>query len=206
VLAAGTASGAIQTFEVNADIALSEADDFLIDVNGDGIDDLNAQNFTIDIYNGTWQRLYTLDSGSAEFPDGLKITNESYTVPGLGDYSYATPQTAGDLIDGSGMFSYFTNLSYGGLGPAVSDLDAGPILLGFELGIAGQKHFGWVRVQVDLSSESGASTYRVIDGAYEDVAGVAIEAGAIPEPASLGLLAAGAAGLLAYRGRRDRVA
>ncbi|MEM1446766.1 MAG: PEP-CTERM sorting domain-containing protein [Planctomycetota bacterium] len=205
LVAAGSSHAVIQTFDVNT--LLNAGDDaLLLDVDGDGNDDLNVQNRTLGIYNGAWQVIYTTDAGTAldsQFPgEGLKITSENYTVPGVGDFSYATAQAPGASIDGTGMFSYFANLSYGGLGPVVPDLDAGPILLGFELAIAAQKHFGWLRLQVDLA-DNGASTLTVIDGAYETEAGVAIDAGAVPEPASLGLLAAGAVGLAGYRGRRQ---
>ncbi len=200
---AGEADAAIVPFAINQEVPF-DGSAFLIDVNGDGNDDFNAQNRPITLYNGSWQVLYTTEPGSArgDFPDGLKITTESYNVPGVGDFSYATPQNPGQVVDGSGMYSYFANLTYGGLGPAIGDLNAGPILLGFELGIAGEKHFGWIRVSVDLT-DTNNPVYEILDGAYQDVPGAPIAAGAIiPEPASLGLLAAGAAGLACYRHRK----
>lgn len=201
-LMAASADAAIVPFTLNENIALGSPD-ALVDVNNDGVTDLIADNREIAIYSGSWQVLLTDDSGSTDFPDGLKITTESYTVPGVGDFSYVTPQSSGQLIDGSGMYAYFANLSYGGLGPAVADLNAGPVLVGFELGINGQKHFGWVRVSVNLAT----AQYTLIDGAYQSAPGVPIEAGAVvPEPTSLGLLAAGAAGVGLYRRRREDAA
>jgi len=61
-------------------------------------------------------------------------------------------------------------------------------------------HFGWVRLSVD--DDLGITLH---DFAVESDSEKAILAGAgIPEPGSLGLLALGAAGLLAWRKRRAR--
>ncbi len=192
-VAGTTAHADVQYTLLNQNVVLDDPD-FELDMDGDSNTDLFFDNRSIGLYNGSWQVVQT--------PNTQLMTNEVYTVPGLGDYSYATPQASGDLIDGSGFYSYFTNLTYGGLGPAASDLDAGPILLGFSMEVASNTHFGWVRLEVDADN----AVYTVIDAAYEDTPGLAIEAGSlvsIPEPSSLGLLAAGALGLSLYRGRRE---
>jgi hypothetical protein len=80
--------------------------------------------------------------------------------------------------------------------------------------------YGWIRLRVDdlglnqpfstiLAGAGGAignglnypDKITVIDWAYED-SGAAIHAGAVPEPSSLALLAAGAAGVSAFRRRK----
>lgn len=70
--------------------------------------------------------------------------------------------------------------------------------LGFEFLLAGQEHFGWARVGVfqigQFSLEAHLTGY-----AYDTVANQPIRAGETPEPASLGLLAVGALGLVAWR-------
>jgi hypothetical protein len=58
-------------------------------------------------------------------------------------------------------------------------------------------HAGWARIQVPSRREAV-----IFDYAYETTPGVPIIAGAVPEPPSLVLLAAGAAGLAALRRKR----
>jgi hypothetical protein len=60
----------------------------------------------------------------------------------------------------------------------------------------GGDQFGWAEL------ESNFGQYRVFGAAYETVADRAITVGAVPEPPSLLLLAAGAAGLAALRFKR----
>ncbi|MBM3886247.1 MAG: PEP-CTERM sorting domain-containing protein, partial [Gemmatimonadetes bacterium] len=58
-------------------------------------------------------------------------------------------------------------------------------------------NYGWIRVSVDQA----AGTFTVHDWAYEDSGG-GIQAGAVPAPGALGLLAVGASGLGLLRGRK----
>jgi hypothetical protein len=62
-----------------------------------------------------------------------------------------------------------------------------------------QIHYGWMRISlVGPGAAAGTQPRAIVEYAYESDAGVGIPAG-VPEPASLGLLAAGAMGLLARR-------
>lgn len=58
-----------------------------------------------------------------------------------------------------------------------------------------QIHYGWARIEFG----SAIGNRRLVEYAYENVAGASINAGVVPEPSSLGLLAMGAAGLMARR-------
>ena len=81
--------------------------------------------------------------------------------------------------------------------------------VGIKFNLSGNAHFGWIRLHVDIGPGTSI-TEKAIDWAYNDVAGQQILAGqgATPEPStfSLGLLAAGAAGVLAWRKRRKQIA
>ena len=71
--------------------------------------------------------------------------------------------------------------------------------IGLHVNSRGTSFYGWIRV----STNSDLSLVTVHDWAWENT-GVAILAGEIPEPGNLGLLAAGAAGLMAWRRRRGK--
>jgi hypothetical protein len=72
-----------------------------------------------------------------------------------------------------------------------------------------ETHYGWIRLHVDIGP-GNAVNMKAIDWAYNDVADATILAGegTAPEPStiSMTLLAAGAAGVLAWRKRRKQVA
>ncbi|MBN2562273.1 MAG: PEP-CTERM sorting domain-containing protein [Phycisphaerae bacterium] len=72
--------------------------------------------------------------------------------------------------------------------------------VGFRFDIAGgSTHYAWI----DFEGAADASSGTIRGWAYESAADTGIEAGAIPEPGSLALLALGAAGVLAMRKGRS---
>ena len=124
----------------------------------------------------------------------------------LGDGSFASPLAVGEQIGGSGSFSesmwlgrffsfsssdsYSSRSSYGFQRDGTSYLG-----IAFEAA-PGVMNYGWVEINWD-----GLNALEVVRWAYEDD-GSAIEAGVVPAPGAVGLLAlaAGAAGV-----RRKRV-
>lgn len=75
--------------------------------------------------------------------------------------------------------------------------------LGLRFKIAGNDHFGWMRLTVNPSTGIAPRAITVHEYAYESIPGASIAAGQIvPEPGGLGLLALGSAGLAAHRRRR----
>lgn len=88
---------------------------------------------------------------------------------------------------------------------------------GLELTIASNVYYGWAKLSLDTVGAGTPSGLTAIEWAYNDVAGQSILAGDTgseqgggdaPEPstAALALLAAGSAGVLAWRRRRNAVA
>ncbi len=141
-------------------------------------------------------------------------------VAGSFSYAYASKLAAGANIVGGpfnhsgipntmakhhGRASSFTNNSQ------FTNKENGDFL-GFEFNLGGGEQYGWARV--NMTTGQTQNLFMVVDYAYGTV-GQAITAGqevaTTPEPASLGLLAIGAVGLLAFRkskrqkeGRGDR--
>ncbi|OAI51351.1 hypothetical protein AYO44_00645 [Planctomycetaceae bacterium SCGC AG-212-F19] len=114
---------------------------------------------------------------------------------------------AGALLNGGGLIHKRSSSFSKGNFPAHS-----PVFLGVELknGVAGGTEFGWVRFSFQNGPGGYPNQVKLIDWAYDN-SGAAINAGQIqpvPEPSSLLLtiLAAGSAGVLAWRKRRQAAA
>ena len=116
-------------------------------------------------------------------------------VGGYGDY-YAIGVDAGELIPTGAPFAGSADIYYAGY----SELPEGTVTyLGNRLDLGYGFQYGWIGV---------VRTGRVLDTfawGYETDPGVPIEAGAIPEPGTLAMLALGATALLGRRRRRSQI-
>jgi hypothetical protein len=122
-----------------------------------------------------------------------------------GGFPYVSKLASGNNFAGGAFVMsaahYFGTMAFRGGYGNDQWLAAGTGFIGFEFNIGGGLQYGWARVKMDGSPQN---TMTLIDYAWGDV-GTAINAGQIPEPGSLGLLALGGAGLLAWRKRRSKV-
>jgi hypothetical protein len=101
---------------------------------------------------------------------------------------------AGVEIDGSASLGTFQTM--------VPEFTGTTAFMGLEFFDAGNARFGWIRISGGPTAGFPAT---IVDWAYENSgAGILTGAGIIPEPSSLalGCLAAGAAGLAAWRKRK----
>jgi hypothetical protein len=143
---------------------------------------------------------FSISAGNAGIPSFLSISgavNTRFTT-GL------TPLNFGDTITLAGTTNTGGNLMKSHTGPTY-DYPWGGVangssrFLGVRFDIAGQAHLGWA--EISLQKDTPSAT--VLGYAYETAVGQSITAGnTVPEPSSLALFAAGAAGILALRRRR----
>jgi len=115
-----------------------------------------------------------------------------------GGFAYASALSAGFLINSASVGpSFFGSMAYGGANPNAQFNTASNKYLGLSFASGANLYYGWVRVSVNNSEGS----FIVHDWAYENSGG-GIQAGAVPAPGALGLLAVGASGLGLLRGRK----
>ena len=196
-LAAGAAAG-------TAGLASTEADAFIVyNAVPQVIPQFGSVNFNLDIYEGSYSadiRLKNYVFGTNYqgvyvnyFPGKVVsfFTNGSYYVSALSE---------GDLIDATTVGPAFSaTMAYGAVNPNAefNNVDGAFIGLSFP-DTNNDPLYGWIRVKVD----NAAGVFEVIDWAYNSTPGNGIRAGTVPEPGTLGLLAAGALGVAGMRRRR----
>jgi hypothetical protein len=133
--------------------------------------------------------------GSATFTNALRWYYNGGALAAFNGAHHVAALGAGVMVDGSSALGTYQNM-----GPTFTSTTA---FMGVEFFNASNNPlFGWIRV-------TGGSTLgfpaTIVDWAYEDSgAGILTGAGIVPEPSSLalGCLAAGAAGLVAWRKRK----
>lgn len=261
-LAAG-ATAALASVEADAQIVWSTPQD--IDILQRNSQTLNLDG---DIYYDLLLKNYVFNGGN--YQGAYVIYGPGKTIGFQGAFAYASALLPGELIDASTVDSGFatTSLAYGSNNPSAEFNNATDAFLGLGFPIAGEIHYGWVRVSidnaagsftihdwaysitpgqgiaagqradfngdgvtdaadytlwrdtlgtmrvgdefipadVDLSNEVDNGDYTIWAADYGLSGGAAPASAAVPEPISLGLLAAGAAGLAVLREGRKRSA
>jgi len=162
--------------------------EYHVDLNGDTINEFDIQS---DI-SGSTARIkatdYGVGAGTLRAGDAAPANLAAGTLigPGSGTYSSSGADTLTGVQSGNpaGHFQ-------------VSD---GPGYLGVQFQAGGQTHYGYVGYEG--TGVQNSPTGHIYSLGYETAANTAIAAGAVPEPGSVAMLAAGAAGAAAYRRRR----
>lgn len=154
----------------------------------------------------------TSSSGYGDARFILFGANAAFVGISAGDYRYPSKLSSGANIaagnfirnrtDGSGGY-YFATLAFTSGFTYSQWLDPGTGFVGFRFDDGGGFQYGWIRLE--MIAGAPLNDFRLVDYAYGDV-GDQVVAGQVPEPGSLGLLALGGLGLLAWRKQRRKAA
>lgn len=137
--------------------------------------------------------------------DGAALSN-MFAGSAAGSYRYPF-NLASNVNVSAQLFSnfnanFFATLAFHGGFTNSHFLNPGTGFIGFRFNTGAGIQYGWARVTMNGAPGNG---FTLVDYAWGDVGQVMIT-GQVPEPGSLGLLAAGAAGLLLWRRSRAKAA
>jgi len=186
-LAAAASSGTAQAAIIYSgpqNIAINQFNALNLDIDGDTQGDLLLKNYVFG--GGNYQ------GATVNFGPGKIVTFNP------GSFNYVTALNAGFTVETSALGNFTGSMAYGAANPNAQFNNASGAFIGLQFPSGANNYNAWVRVNVD----NAAGSFTVVDWAYNSVSGEPIVTGVVPEPSTLGLLAAGAAGLAALRRRR----
>jgi hypothetical protein len=170
-----------------------------IDLNYDGFNDVKLTNYVFG--QGPYQ------GATVNFAPGRFV---GFNV---GPLSYVSALTVYDPIGSANAGpTFFGSLAYGAANPNAEFNNVSNAFIGLSFPVGDKLLYGWLRVAIDNANKS----FLIKDWAYNDgnvaaLAGTVTDGilagdtgdGYVPEPGTLGMLAAGAAGVIGLRRRRQ---
>ena len=198
--AGSTASGAIIVFDSSHAFNVNTRNSsHSWDIDNNGTNDfIFRHHYSRQTFSESNSTIYRdIHANKLAVPNAWVAANASALVMPLSAGATIGPVLASSRQFNSATAVYFTN-------NGSRSLNTGMQLVGFRFAIGGQSHYGWANVT------AGNEILAINNWAYEGLAGVSIQAGAVPEPVNaavgLGLLALGAAGVSAYKRKKKLAA